>query len=105
ARCTTRSVPATARRPPTRRRPDSGWPAWDLMPPRRMIECASWGGASPEVVAPLVARETQLWRTRFGWDLARDWAGLEAARVDGRVQGVLAHSVPERGDVGGWAFH
>lgn len=75
------------------------------MPPRRMIECASWGGASPEVVAPLVARETQLWRTRFGWDLARDWAGLEAARVDGRVQGVLAHSVPERGDVGGWAFH
>lgn len=62
-----------------------------------------WRAASTAAVARLYAEETERWRRDLRWDIAPQWAAVEAARASGQLPGCLAQS--RTGDTLGWSFY
>lgn len=61
-----------------------------------------WRTARGEVVSRLYAAETERWRRDLHWNIASQWATVEAARASGQLPGFIAQS--SSGDVLGWSF-
>lgn len=67
-----------------------------------MTACESWLAAPSRDVITLLQQEYARWHVDLGWDLARDWAGVEPARQAGLLPGWLARDAGGR--TSGWAF-
>jgi len=62
-----------------------------------------WRTAGVEATSRLYAAETERWRRDLHWDIAPQWATVEAARASRQLPGFIAQS--RTGDTLGWSFH
>ena len=67
-----------------------------------MLSLEDWRHASPDVVAPLYDAECARWSGSLGWDYRPSCGLIEAARMGGRLPGLLARDA--RGEVAGWSY-
>jgi ribosomal protein S18 acetylase RimI-like enzyme len=67
-----------------------------------VITCEDWQTAAPEILAPLYDAECARWYQALGWDYRPSCGLVEAARVGGRLPGLLARD--EGGEIVGWSY-
>jgi ribosomal protein S18 acetylase RimI-like enzyme len=66
------------------------------------MRVSDWRNLSAEVMTGLYAREHARWLADLHWDASPSWELIEAARLDGRLPGFVAHDASGR--LAGWTF-